>query len=224
MVSPMPEMPESFANSEESLFEAGIARTVVFEGKLLRVLRDVVRLPDNSSATREYIAHPGAVMIIPILDDGQIVLERQFRYPVGRVLIEFPAGKLDAGEPSLSCAMRELKEETGYIAREWAFGGVIHPVISYSTEHIDVWFARGLIPGSASLDAGEFLDVHTVLPDELFGWCLAGQVSDAKTLAGAFLLQNVLNGYKQLEWAPANAAGLPVPDGPYVPALMTDKP
>lgn len=217
-------MPESPPLSDQSLLEAGAARSVVFEGKLLRVLRDDVSLPDSSSATREYIVHPGAVMVIPLLDDGRVVLERQFRYPVGRVMIEFPAGKLDAGEPSLSCAIRELKEETGYSAQEWAFAGVIHPVISYSTEHIDIWFARGLTAGSQALDQGEFLDVDAVASDVLFRWCLEGRVTDAKTLAGAFLLQNVLNGIKQLRWASADDASQPTPDGPYCPQLIVARP
>ncbi|MFY7942030.1 MAG: NUDIX domain-containing protein [Burkholderiaceae bacterium] len=217
-------MPESPPLSDQSLLEAGTARSVVFEGKLLRVLRDDVSLPDSSSATREYIVHPGAVMVIPLLDDGRVVLERQFRYPVGRVMIEFPAGKLDAGEPSLSCAIRELKEETGYSAQEWAFAGVIHPVISYSTEHIDIWFARGLTAGSQALDQGEFLDVDAVASDVLFRWCLEGRVTDAKTLAGAFLLQNVLNGIKQLRWASADDASQPTPHGPYCPQLIVARP
>ncbi len=217
-------MPESPPLSDQSLLEAGAARSVVFEGKLLRVLRDDVSLPDSSSATREYIVHPGAVMVIPLLDDGRVVLERQFRYPVGRVMIEFPAGKLDAGEPSLSCAIRELKEETGYSAQEWAFAGVIHPVISYSTEHIDIWFARGLTAGSQALDQGEFLDVDAVASDVLFRWCLEGRVTDAKTLAGAFLLQNVLNGIKQLRWASPDDASQPTPDGPYCPQLIVARP
>jgi ADP-ribose pyrophosphatase len=217
-------MPESPPLSDQSLLEAGTARSVVFEGKLLRVLRDDVSLPDSSSATREYIVHPGAVMVIPLLDDGRVVLERQFRYPVGRVMIEFPAGKLDTGEPSLSCAIRELKEETGYSAQEWAFAGVIHPVISYSTEHIDIWFARGLTAGSQALDQGEFLDVDAVASDVLFRWCLEGRVTDAKTLAGAFLLQNVLNGIKQLRWASAGDASQPTPHGPYCPQLIVARP
>lgn len=224
LISDQPVIPESPLIPDQSLLEAGIARSVVLEGNLLRVLRDDVRLPDGSSVTREYIVHPGAVMIIPMLDDGRVVLERQFRYPVGRVMIEFPAGKLDAGEPSLACAIRELKEETGYSAREWAFAGVIHPAISYSTEHIDIWFARGLIPGAQSLDQGEFLDVDAVASDALLRWCLEGRVTDAKTLAGAFLLQNVVNGIKQLEWANAHDASHHVPGGPYCPQLIESRP
>ena len=94
----------------------------VFKGALLDVRRDVVAMPDGAHATREYVVHPGAVVVVPLLDDGRLVLERQYRYPVGRVMLEFPAGKIDAGEPALQCAQRELAEETGYRARQWARG------------------------------------------------------------------------------------------------------
>ena len=161
-------------------------------------------MPDGTTAQREYLVHPGAVMIVPLLtdtvDDMRVVLERQFRYPVDRVMVEFPAGKLDPGESVLACAQRELQEETGYRAREWARAGVMHPVISYSTEFIEVWFARGLVAGARSLDAGEFLDVFTATPQELLQWCCDGTVTDAKTLAGALWLQNVLAGAWTLDW------------------------
>jgi ADP-ribose pyrophosphatase len=143
-------------------------------------------------------------MIVPLLEDkhGQIrvVLERQFRYPLHQVMTEFPAGKLDTAEDSLDCARRELLEETGYSARQWARAGVMHPVISYSTEHIDIWFARGLTLGERHLDDGEFLDVFTATPDELLQWCCDGRVTDAKTLAAALWLQNFLAGAWALDW------------------------
>jgi len=143
-------------------------------------------------------------MIIPLMADekGQlrVVLEKQFRYPVGQVMIEFPAGKLDAGEDVLKCARRELLEETGYQAKEWARAGVLHPVISYSTEYIEVWFARGLVDGQQKLDAGEFLEVFSATPDEIMAWCFDGTITDAKTLTGALWLQNVLAGKWLLDW------------------------
>lgn len=182
------------------LAEVRLSGETVFRGHFLHAMRDVVRLPDGTETTREYVVHPGAVMVIPILDDGRVVLERQFRYPLQRAMIEFPAGKLDPGEDILTCARRELLEETGYRAREWARAGVLHPVISYATEFIDIWFARGLTLGERRLDEGEFLDVLTATPDELLLACRDGVVTDAKTLTGALWLQNVQSGAWLLEW------------------------
>lgn len=189
---------------DQHLRETSTESDELFSGHFLKARRDTVRLPNGSSATREYIVHPGAVMIIAQLDDGRLVLERQFRYPVGQVMIEFPAGKLDPGEDSLACARRELLEETGYTAREWARAGVLHPVISYSTEFIDIWFARGLTPGSRQLDDGEFLDVFTATPSEVLAWCASGAVTDAKTLTGMLWLQNVATGAWVLDWRAAS--------------------
>jgi ADP-ribose pyrophosphatase len=185
------------------LVETTLGSQEILKGHFLHVLRDSVRLPDGSKATREYVIHSGAVMVVALLDDGRVVLERQYRYPMQAVMLEFPAGKLDPGETSLACAQRELREETGYSAREWAKAGVLHPVISYSTEFIDIWFARGLSLGQRKLDAGEFLDVFTATPAELLAWCADGQVTDAKTLTGMLWLQNVLSGAWTLDWQPA---------------------
>ena len=189
--------------SDAHLIETPVGSEELLRGNFLHVLRDTVRLPDGHHATREYVIHPGAVMIVAQFDDGRVVLERQYRYPVKSVMLEFPAGKLDPGEASLACAQRELHEETGYTAREWARAGVLHPVISYSTEFIDIWFARGLSLGERKLDAGEFLDVFTATPAELLGWCSHGQVTDAKTLTGVLWLQNVMSGAWALDWQAA---------------------
>lgn len=192
------------ADPDRHLIEARVDGAPVFSGHFLQAWRDRVRLPDGQLTQREYLVHPGAVMVLPLLEgaDGRlrVVLERQYRYPVGQVLIEFPAGKLDPGEPVLTCAQRELREETGYSAREWARAGCIHPVVSYSTEVIELWFARGLTPGARALDDGEFLDVFTATPDEVLAWCRDGRITDAKTVAGAFWLQNVLRGDWPLQW------------------------
>ena len=190
--------------ADNHLREIRQSRQEILKGSFLHAFRDTVTLPDGTTTHREFIVHPGAVMVIPLLidEDGsvRIVLERQFRYPVGRVMIEFPAGKLEANEPLLDCAQRELMEETGYRATQWARAGVLHPVISYSTEYIDIWFARGLTLGERKLDSGEFLDVITAKPDELLQWCRDGRVTDAKMLTGVLWLQNFLSGAWPLDW------------------------
>ena len=186
--------------NDSALTETQLGSEIILNGRFLQVQRDLVRLPDGNQATREYIVHPGAVMVIAQMNDGLFVMERQYRYPVKRVMIEFPAGKLDAGESCLACAQRELLEETGFTAREWARAGVLHPVISYSTEFIEVWFARGLTAGPQKLDAGEFLEVFTASMDELLTWCAEGLVTDAKTLSGLLWLQNILSGRWALDW------------------------
>ena len=198
-----PGLDEKSGKNDAHLVETQVSSEEILKGHFLQVRRDTVRLPDGKHTTREYVIHSGAVMIVAQLDDGRLVLERQYRYPLHAVMIEFPAGKLDAGESSLACAQRELQEETGYTAREWARAGVLHPVISYSTEFIDIWFARGLTLGERKLDAGEFLDVFTATPAELLSWCGNGQVTDAKTLTGMLWLQNILSGAWTLEWQPA---------------------
>lgn len=186
--------------TDKHLREELTASELLFKGNFLHAKRDTVRLPDGHSATREYVVHPGAVVVVPLLDDGRVVLERQYRYPVAHVMTEFPAGKLDAGEEPLVCGQRELLEETGYTAREWARAGAMHLAVAYSTEIIHIYFARGLTLGDRQLDHGEFLDVISATPEELMGWCRDGTVSDAKTLTCTLWLQNVLSGEWVLDW------------------------
>ncbi|MFM8822220.1 MAG: NUDIX domain-containing protein, partial [Limnohabitans sp.] len=133
--------------SDAHLIETKLKGQALFSGSFLHAFLDTVALPDGTQATREYVVHPGAVMVVPLLElpgqPLQLVMERQFRYPVQQVMLEFPAGKLDPRESTLQCAKRELFEETGYSAKQWAKAGVMHPVISYSTEFIEIWFAIG---------------------------------------------------------------------------------
>lgn len=189
------------------LKEVTLHSETVYQGHFLHVRRDAVRLPGGAETVREYVVHPGAVMVIALLDDGRVVMERQYRYPLQRAMLEFPAGKLDPGEDPWACAQRELHEETGYRARQWARAGVLHPVISYATEFIDIWFARDLQAGQRQLDDGEFLDVLAVSPQALGDACRDGVVTDAKTLTGVLWLQNVLSGAWPLNWQAAPEPG-----------------
>ncbi len=182
------------------LTEETIAREELLRGRFLHVVRDTVRLPDGATSHREFVLHPGAVVVVALLDDGQVVVERQYRHPVGQVFIEFPAGKIDPGEDRLACAQRELLEETGYTAREWAHAGVMHPCIGYSDEFIDIWFARGLTRGERQLDAEEFLEVITATPQQLMDWVRDGALTDGKTMSCMVWLNNVLNGQWVLDW------------------------
>lgn len=167
----------------KDLTEHFVAGERVFDGKLLKVYRDRVRLPDGSEGTREYIRHPGAVAIVPLFEDGRVLLERQFRYPHRREFIEVPAGKVDPGEPPLGTAKRELLEETGYTAQEWTRLGVLHTAIAYTDEAIELFVARKLSLSERKLDAGEFLEVFSVPLGEAIQMIRDGRITDAKTVA-----------------------------------------
>ena len=190
-------MPE---RTDEHLTEHRTGSTTLLKGGFLEVRRDDVQLPDGSHATREYIQHPGAVAVIPLLDDGRLVLVRQHRYPIATILLEWPAGKLDAGEQSLACGMRELREETGYTAREWAFAGRIHNAAAYSTEILWLWFARGLSAGAKQLDVGEFVETVHLTEAELDALDARGELTDVKTLIGLHWFKQVRAGRRVCEW------------------------
>ena len=193
-------------DADEHLRETPLSSDWILRGNFLQVKRDRVALPDGREATREYIRHPGAAVIVPLFDDGRVLLERQYRYPLGRVVLEFPAGKLDPDESPLRGAVRELFEETGYRAREWAYAGVLHNAIAYSDERIEIFFARGLIAGERKLDEGEFLDLLPVAEDELDRMACDGRVTDAKTLICLQWLQRWRAGAWPLDWMPADEA------------------
>ena len=192
--------------ADAHLIEHFVSSESRLSGGYLTVVRDTVCLPDGSHATREYVLHQGAVAVVPLLDDGRIVMVRQYRHAVGQVLVEFPAGKLDPGESVLQCAIRELREETGYEAAQWARAGVFHNAAAYSTEKMEIWFARGLKPGAQRLDPGEFLEVQAMPVSALDQLAQRGELSDMKTMIGLQWLQKWLSGSWPLEWVdPASA-------------------
>ena len=180
---------KDLAHDDEHLAEKKISGEGVYDGIFLKMKRDIVSLPDGQHAVREYLEHPGAVAILAVLDDGRILLERQYRYPIAQAVIEIPAGKLNTGEDPLLCAQRELQEETGYTAKRWSKIRRIHPVISYSTEFIDIYLAEGLSPGPARLDEEEFLDVFAAPLEELLHWVEMGKITDVKTIISTYWLE-----------------------------------
>ena len=178
------------------LTEHFVSGEVVYRGGLLELRRDVVRLPDGSQSVREFIRHPGAVMVVPMFDDrraglahARVLLERQFRYPHGRAFIELPAGKLEPGEPHLETAKRELLEETGYVAAAWTRLATLHTTIAYTDEAIELWLARGLRYEGQRLDAGEFLETLIVPFEEALAMVKDGRITDAKSMAGLLWLK-----------------------------------
>lgn len=174
---------------DSHLIEAEISSETVFDGVLLHVRKDQVRLPNGRSSIREYVVHPGAVVVLAELDNGKLLFERQFRYPLRRVFLELPAGKIDPGEAILDTARRELLEETGYVADTWEYLGVMHPCIGYSDERIEIFRASGLrCVGDQTLDHNEFLEIVELAPDEAKQAVWDGRITDAKTVTALFWL------------------------------------
>lgn len=177
---------------KDSLTETRISSEPVFDGKLLHARRDLVRLPNGEEATREYIVHPGAVLVIPVLPDGQLVFERQFRYPLNRAFIELPAGKIDPNEDPLITGQRELLEETGYTAQDWTFVATLHPCIGYSSEAIHIYLAKGLSLGDHKRDDEEFLEIFTMTLPDAMDAMRRGEITDGKTMIALFWAQTWL--------------------------------
>ena len=180
--------------SDADLIETRIDGETVYPGSFFRIEKDRVKLPDGGTAFREFMRHPGAAAVIPLFEDGTVLVERQFRYPVDRVFIELPAGKIDRGEHSLETARRELAEETGYAADEWYFVTTIHNAIGYSDEHIDLYLAKKLHKGKAHLDAEEFIQSLRMPVGELVDWVRQGRITDVKTIVGIFWLEKIITG------------------------------
>ena len=163
------------------LTERQISREEIFEGKVLHVVKDTVSLPNGEKATREILLHHGAVCVIPVTDDGKVILEKQFRYAVGDVMVEIPAGKLEPGEDPLECAVRELQEETGYSADEMIVLGDYYGSPALLREHITMYLARGLHKGQTHYDDDEFMEVFEMPLDELVERVMNNEIPDAKT-------------------------------------------
>lgn len=166
----------------KNLREIKVDSEEIYNGVILHVYKDTVKLPNEHFSIREVIRHDGAVAVVPLTDDGKVIVERQFRYPFDKVITEIPAGKLDGkSEDKLEAAKRELREETGYTAEEWVYLGEYIPTCAYSDESIAMYLARGLKQGVQDLDEDEFLNVETVPLEDLVDEVMQGKIEDGKT-------------------------------------------
>lgn len=188
-------MLETEQGAAMDLKETCLSTALVYEGNFIQVRKDSVQLPDGGVGSREYIVHPGAVAVLAMLENGKLVMERQFRYPLQREFIELPAGKIESGEDILLCAQRELLEETGYVASEWTHLATTCPCIGYADEHIEYFLARGMNHQGSQPDNGEFLEVFELSLAESMEWIRQGKIDDSKTIVGLFWLEKHLNGW-----------------------------
>jgi ADP-ribose pyrophosphatase len=178
----------------DPLTETEVSSETVFRGSLLHARRDQVRLANGNVTGREYIVHPGAVLVVPVLEDGRLVFERQFRYPLRKAFIELPAGKIDPGEDILVTGQRELLEETGYTAREWRYLAALHPCIGYSDEIIHVYLATGLQAGDHRRDEDESMEIFELTLPEAMEALRRGEITDGKTMIALFWAEKHLTG------------------------------
>ena len=174
------------------LTEHCISSETLAQGDFLTVKKDIVSLANGNISLREYVMHPGAVVIVPLLANGNVLLERQFRYPLQQVFIELPAGKIDPDEDVLKTGQRELLEETGYSAQKWVKLGVQHPCIGYSNEVIHVYLATNLAAGRHQRDEDEMLEVFDVKLEQCLEMIQNQEITDSKTIVALFLADKYL--------------------------------
>jgi len=184
---------KGFTVTDNEFIETQIDSEKVFSGRLLHVYRDTIALPNGKISAREYIKHPGAAVIIPYLGDRKVLLIRQFRYPVGRVMTELPAGKMDGGENAEETIRRELAEETGYRSDHFVEIGTIHTCVGYSDELLHLFWADRLVPGETRPDPDEKIELLTMTIDAAMAEIYSGNITDAKTLIGLFWAEKIIN-------------------------------
>jgi len=173
------------------LTEKKINSKIVYKGNFLDVRKDNVTLPNGKNSTREWINHPGAVVVVPILPNGEIALIRQFRYAMGSEFIELPAGKLDKGEKPYNCAKRELEEEIGFKAKKLNFIAMIHPAIGFANEHMSVFLASDLIQTQENRDVDEFLELMPTSLNDALELVWSNKITDVKTIIGILWYQRI---------------------------------
>lgn len=176
-----------------NLTEKTIGSEKIFDGRVIRVRRDTVELPNKHTSTREVVEHPGGVAIVPIDNDGNVHMVRQYRYPLGRLCLELPAGKLEYGEDHRECGLRELGEETGMEAGNFEYLGVFCPSPGFCQELIHIYLATDLKQGKIHLDEDEFLEVEKYPLNDLIKMIHEGKIQDGKTVIGLLLAKDVLN-------------------------------